>query len=299
MSAPQVPMSSPSSTSAFAARLQNVPVAWHRLGRVWSNNVPSTAARQFAELWPVWCGGIVLGVLFAVGLDVFSVSWKHALPGPIRAFFNWITDFGKSGWLLFSTGGLCLVLLFADWRNINRRLAAVWAEIGLIAGFAFLSIVGSGIITNLLKVLVGRSRPTEFDSVGAFSLTPLQFGYRYASFPSGHSTTMGALAVIVALVIPRLRVPAFLLCALVASSRVFIGVHFPSDVVAGFMIGAAYTWFYALALAQAGIVFARQPGGTIRARVSAIGHIFRQPGGFSMVMGSLWLAVLGARPRAT
>lgn len=59
------------------------------------------------------------------------------------------------------------------------------------------------------------------------------------SFPSGHATSAGALATAVALSYPRLA-PYWLPAAvLVAFGRVFVGVHYPSDVVAGLAIGAA------------------------------------------------------------
>jgi undecaprenyl-diphosphatase len=83
--------------------------------------------------------------------------------------------------------------------------------------------------------------------------------------------------VIVAVVVPRLTAPAAVFCGLVAFSRVVVGAHYPSDVVGGFLLGAAYTWFYALALAEAGMGFAHGPGGTIRARVIAIRRVFWRP----------------------
>ena len=288
----RMPPSSLSPTFS-AARFYNVAIAGRRLGRTWAKGVAAAAARKFLVLWPVWVGGLLLGILFAAGLDEIAVSWENALALPILRFFNWVTDFGKSNWLLYSSGGVSLLLLFADWRCINRRVAAAWTEFGLLVGFTFLSIAGAGIVTTAMKHLVGRIRPTEFADEGAFSFVPLQFDYVHASFPSGHATTMGALAVVISVLVPRLRIPAFAICLLVASSRVFIGVHFPSDVVAGFLIGAGFTWLYVLALAEAGIVFAHGPGGTIRARTLAMRHVFLQPGGFSVAMGGLWLAVLG------
>jgi membrane-associated phospholipid phosphatase len=223
---------------------------------------------------PVWRGGVIFIILSALLLDGPSVAWARSLPHPIEAFFGWLTDFGKSGWLLSLSGGVGLILLCIDWRRVGRRAAAAWTEVGIIAGFAFWSIAGSGILGNVMKQLVGRARPGSFDENGAFSFLPLQFDYAHASFPSGHATTMGALAVIIAVVAPRLIVPAAVFCGLVAVSRVVVGAHYPSDVVGGFLWGAAYTWFYALALAAAGIGFARGPGGTIRARVVAIRRVF-------------------------
>jgi membrane-associated phospholipid phosphatase len=264
-----------------------------RLGKVWSNGVPSAAARRFAALWPLWASAVVLIVFCAVGLDSVSVGWVRNFPRPVTAFFQWLTHFGKSGWLLFPSGLFCLVLLLCDWRVVSRRVAAAWTEIGLIVAFGFLSIAGAGIVINIIKQFVGRGRPVVFESDGAFSLVPFRFDYAQASFPSGHATTMGALAVVIAVIAPRARWPAFTVCAVVASSRVFVSAHYPSDVVAGFLLGGAFAWFYALALAQAGTALAHKRDGTIKARAIAMRRVFLQPGGFSVAMGCLWLAIFG------
>jgi membrane-associated phospholipid phosphatase len=59
------------------------------------------------------------------------------------------------------------------------------------------------------------------------------------SFPSGHATTSFACATVLALMIPGLALPVFVLAAAVAWSRVYVGVHFPLDVLAGAVLGVA------------------------------------------------------------
>ena len=235
--------------------------------------------------------------VFAVWLDGPSVAWGRTLPDPVAAIFEWMTRYGKSDWLLYPSGILCIVLLSANWHCTSRRVAAAWSEIGILAGFGFASIAGAGILTNIIKQLVGRGRPIHFDLNGAFDFLPFQFNYAQASFPSGHSTTMGALAVVIMVVAPRVRIAALALCALVAASRVVVGSHFPSDVVGGFLLGAAYTWFYVLALAEAGIGFARAPGGPIRARVMAIRRLWGRSRGLSIALAGLWSAIIGRGSR--
>jgi membrane-associated phospholipid phosphatase len=236
-------------------------------------------------------------VFFAMWLDAPSVAWARGLPEPVRAGFEWLTRYGKSDWLLYPSGILCIVLLAANWHGINRRVAAFWTEVGILAGFGFLSVAVSGILTNIAKQLVGRGRPIHFDMNGAFDFLPFQFNYAQASFPSGHATTMGALAIVIITIVPRFRVPAFLLCGLVAASRVVVGSHYPSDVVGGFLLGSALTWFYVLTLTEAGIGFARAPAGTIRARVMAIRWVWGRPRGLSIALIGLWSALAGRGSR--
>jgi membrane-associated phospholipid phosphatase len=57
------------------------------------------------------------------------------------------------------------------------------------------------------------------------------------SFPSGHATVAFACATVLALAVPRLRWPLFALAAAIAWSRVYVGVHYPGDVLAGAVLG--------------------------------------------------------------
>jgi undecaprenyl-diphosphatase len=101
-------------------------------------------------------------------------------------------------------------------------------------------LVTAGVLTAdmlalLLKLVGGRERPFLADPeqdplVG----TPLDL-----SFPSGHAATSFAGATLLAWYAPRLAVPLYALAALVAWSRVYVGVHYPFDIVAGALLGIA------------------------------------------------------------
>lgn len=275
-------------------RISNLHFVARRFDRIRSKAVVTTAMRDFATLWPIWLGGLLLVGISAVW-DTGSVGWVRGLPKPVTGFFQWITDFGKSGWFLYPAGLFSLLLLSADWRAVSRRVAAAWTEFGLIVGYVFWAIAGSGIIMHAIKQTVGRGRPVVFDRDGAFSSIPFQFDYAQASFPSGHATTMGAVAVVVTVIVPRFRWTAMIFCAVVAASRVFVAAHYPSDVVAGFLMGAAFSWFFALALCHAGTVFERGADGTIKPRGVAMRRIFLRSGGFSISIGHLWHASIGVK----
>jgi undecaprenyl-diphosphatase len=127
---------------------------------------------------------------------------------------------GGDGWLWYAMGAI--LLLFGG----PERLFAVGA-----AAFA----AGLGIALFLrLKKATGRKRPCAIEPhCWATLLPPDQF-----SFPSGHTITAFAVAVSLSLFYPELT-PGLLFCAIsVAASRVLLGMHFLSDVIAGAAIGA-------------------------------------------------------------
>ena len=102
----------------------------------------------------------------------------------------------------------------------------------------FASVASSGIIANLAKYVIGRARPQHFVDAGSYSFDFWSGDAGWASFPSGHATTAMALGVALALLFPRLRWVFLSLCFWIAVSRLFIAAHYPSDVLAGGLLGA-------------------------------------------------------------
>lgn len=90
-------------------------------------------------------------------------------------------------------------------------------------------------IAGLLKELVDRARPAIADpTLDALVATPDS-----PSFPSGHAATAFAAAAAVGAFYPRLRWPLYGLAMLVGLSRIYLGVHFTLDVVAGAALGVS------------------------------------------------------------
>ena len=107
----------------------------------------------------------------------------------------------------------------------------------LAAFYVFASVASSGIIANLAKYVIGRARPKHFYDAGDFSFDFWSGDAGWASFPSGHATTAMALGLALALLFPRLRWVFLSLCFWIAMSRLFLAAHYPSDVLAGGLLG--------------------------------------------------------------
>lgn len=97
------------------------------------------------------------------------------------------------------------------------------------------SLVGSVVVNNLfLKNVVARTRPYEVVE-GLTRLIEKQSDY---SFPSGHTAASFAAAVILFLQLPKkYGIPALILAVLISFSRLYLGVHYPTDVLAGAVSG--------------------------------------------------------------
>lgn len=108
-------------------------------------------------------------------------------------------------------------------------------------GFCMLCAMAGGFLTGeiLIKNLVCRPRPFHLFSTYTALLIPQPSGY---SFPSGHSCSSFAAAVSLAFFSKKWGVPALILAALIAFSRIFLFVHWPTDVLAGVALGTAFAF---------------------------------------------------------
>ena len=97
------------------------------------------------------------------------------------------------------------------------------------------ALVAGDAASSAIKEAVERPRPPEDDPARLDAVVRLPESH---SFPSGHATTAFAAATAFAVLVPRFRVPALAIAVLVALSRVYLGVHFVFDVIAGAALGS-------------------------------------------------------------
>lgn len=156
--------------------------------------------------------------------DVTILERVHnAFPDSMSSFFLLWTNLGSAVGIIIMTAVLVGALLYA-----HRRRFAILVVLG----------VGGAAATNLvLKGVIRRQRPTLWQSV---------IHENSFSFPSGHAMASSALALCVVVVLWRTRwrvaalIGGAIFMILVGLSRVYFGVHYPSDIVGGWL--ASFAW---------------------------------------------------------
>jgi undecaprenyl-diphosphatase len=156
-----------------------------------------------------------------VELDRVLIDLTPGLEHPtLTAVFVVLSAWWVKGPLLVGLGLGCDL-----WR---RRVPLAF----LSAGAATLA---ASLIVGPLKDLFDRARPPEADpGLGSLAAIP-----ENASFPSGHAATAFAAATAIGILSPRMRPYALALAVGVGLSRIYLRVHFPLDVLAGALLGAA------------------------------------------------------------
>ena len=169
----------------------------------------------------------VIAFLVDQHVHTSSPSWKML---PLDLFIGAVNPIGYGVTLLVVTMALCAL----GWCAERPRLCEA-------ACFASWTFVIAGVFEFSLKHLVGRPRP----DAAAMSMLPIGPSYtpNFDSFPSGHATSVFAVACAFAYFYPRLRWPLYLLAMCIALGRLYLDRHYVSDVLAGAFIGIVVTTF--------------------------------------------------------
>ncbi|HWU36004.1 MAG TPA: phosphatase PAP2 family protein, partial [Candidatus Acidoferrum sp.] len=158
-------------------------------------------------------------------LQIRGWHWPALLS--LMQLFTWI------GYGAIDIGILLTIALAGWWQGkTDVRTQGLWG-----AG----TVAAAGVMDQMVKHVACRARPSAPEAGLFFAKFPCFPGrYAYASFPSGHATTAFAAAIILGFMYPRQAGVFMGVAVVVGLSRVLLGAHFPSDVLAGAILGSGF-----------------------------------------------------------
>ena len=162
----------------------------------------------------------------AISFDLPILDWIQAnlQSDFMDKFMPFITVFGDAGifWMVISA----LFVVFPKTRKTGL-------------GMAFAMIIGLVVCNITLKPLVGRIRPYDLQAELGITIQLLGERMHDFSFPSGH-TIASFEAAVVMLKNRKLGIPAMILAVLISFSRLYLYVHYPTDVIASIILGTIF-----------------------------------------------------------
>lgn len=204
-------------------------------------------------------------IIFLGATTAFAVFAEEVVEGDTRVFdeaiLGWF-EASRTGWLdhvmleltaLGNTGTVVVVVLLS--------IVFLWETKHRFSVYLLLAaVIGGQLVNTLMKELFGRPRPSVVEW-GTDVVT--------LSFPSGHAMAATVAYGSVAYLVGRLErtravrlttwgIAAFIIL-LIAVSRVYLGVHYPTDVIAGIVAGLAWTAFVASGIAVLRFYSGRSP----------------------------------------
>lgn len=187
-------------------------------------------------------------ILVSAFISIFSM---FLLDQQLASFFNqpeiysnWyqparkLTDLG-----LFEIYFLLAVFCWFFARWIAPHLNAFKPSLGKIKFLRawslnfIMALIFSGILTHLVKFLVGRQRPHKSPTFDPFEFTPFTTHWHWHSFSSGHTQVMFTFATMFSLAFPKYRSLWVSFAILIAFTRVMVADHFLSDTIFGACVG--------------------------------------------------------------
>ena len=194
-------------------------------------------------------GWIFFGALIVCALVLWGIYWGDNVIYPlIRDNDCWPTSdgllcsvafaFGKifdtKMWLGASAVSVLFFFLYKAIRNeFDFRYAFVKIKNSYVF-YVFCSVLLAFLTTGLLKVLIGRSRPFV---LGGSYFEPWNFEKVAHSMPSGHTAVSFAALVMIGMLFPRIKWATWTLAVVIGVSRIYVGAHWPSDVIFGAFVG--------------------------------------------------------------
>ena len=163
----------------------------------------------------------------ALSFDLPILDWIQAnlQSGFMDKFMPFITVFGDAGifWMIWAA----VLVIFPKTRKIGL-------------GMAFAMVMGLIVCNITLKPLVARIRPYDLQAELGVSIKLLCEAQHDFSFPSGHTIASFEAAVVLVKNSKKMGIPAMILAVLISFSRMYLYVHYPTDVIVSVILGTLF-----------------------------------------------------------
>jgi len=190
--------------------------------------------------------GLLLLIIFmSANIDVglhkivndFSNSFNNIY---FKEFFINITKLGSSLWY-FLTSLMFFIFSFFLKKKINNKYQSFCNRLKIDSLFFFVAMLITGVLTQIIKHVVGRPRPNHSIIENNFNFSFFSLDSSFHSFPSGHTSTIFVIALCFSLLLPKIKYFFIFFSSIIAFSRVVVGAHFLTDIIGGAVV--AYIGF--------------------------------------------------------
>ncbi len=201
-------------------------------------------------------------------LDIYIFELSRSFPG---IFFNFFTNYIDplsdilDPFILIIFCGLILLLnsdISLILKNENKlavikektgfsfdKISYLFNYLSLVCKHFIFSLTVAGILCNIFKYILGVSRPKYFFLEGYERMNFFNIEQKINSFPSGHTQAAFTLAILLIIYLNKYTFYILFFACLMGLSRIFMSMHFPSDLIAGAYLGSIipvflYNCFY-------------------------------------------------------
>lgn len=202
---------------------------------------------------------ILLTIIFFLFIDITLFKFSRDLSGILFWFFNEVVNNLAKIFNPLNLGIVLLILLIISHLLGNiikepkkRKIVIVKLNCNesslkesinyykLIFNHMITSIISTGIVCHLIKFIIGSSRPKYFFLYGYDRIDSFNLVHKMNALPSGHTQASFTLAILFYIYFNRYMILVFTLASLISISRIFMSMHFPSDLISGAYLGTVF-----------------------------------------------------------
>lgn len=179
---------------------------------------------------------IILNIFFSSSVDIKLYNYNNSVNNIyFKNFFINITSIGDSFWF-FSSSILIFFFCFSLKKKLIKKFKEIYNKILIGSLFLFIANLVTGLLTQIIKHIIGRPRPNQAFAEESFNFNFFNFDSAFHSFPSGHTSTIFVVALTLSIFTPKIKYVYLFFAGIVSLSRIIVGAHFFTDIIGGIIV---------------------------------------------------------------